>query len=423
MYLSLVASSAALACAPAGQADTPGPVETAPRPAQATAAVETAPRPAQATAPVDAGPGEPAVKRRHAQVARGKAVTLEQAPEATRAAFWTAVKAGRKQTAAKQFAAAITSFDAALQALPDHPRALSGRGYARLLAGDLAAAEADLRRALAAPGTRKLESAIAFNLGLVAEQRGDLTLARAQFSLANTLHPGKAAAAKLAGAVACPVVIEYGAPDSQLYATWIELWRHLDDDGVVDSETAPANEAAAQKIACTSEALRESETAAFDACSTAGGPWLVKHYTDFGGHALYVIEPADAGQLRMTDLGMAGGGRCGCLSDASITGSNPAIVTWQLQEFAPIDVMEDASGQIVECDGGDCFSACGEEIDGGFSAHVFSSRTADPTLLRGPLVDRDRGTHPAADIKVVNNEIVVTGGGCDLRTPLVDPRG
>jgi hypothetical protein len=220
------------------------------------------------------------------------------------------------------------------------------------------------------------------------------------------------------------VVIEYGAPESQLFSTWAELWRKLAADGVVDDAAVPANEAAAQQIACTSEALQESEVDRFDACARiAGGPWLVKHYTDFGGHALYVIEPADAGQLRMTELGMAGGGRCGCLSDATITGSDPAVVTWQLQEFAPIEVMEDADGQIVECDGTDCFSACGEEIDGRFSAHVFSSRTADPTSIRGPLVDRDGGTHPVADVKVENDQIVVVGGGCDLRAPLVDPRG
>lgn len=404
--------TAALACAPqapeAQKADAPRPADAAAPPAPA---------------PAEAKPAE--TKSRRKELARGKEAKLEKPPEAVRKAFWAAVQAGRAQTAKKDYAAAIASFDEALKQLPDHPRALSGRGYARLLAGELDAAEADLRRALAAPGTKKLESAIAFNLGLVAEKRGDQALARAQFSLANTLNPSKAAAAKLTEGPACPVELKYGDPESQLYSSWSELWRKLVDEGVVDGEKPPADEAAAKAIVCTSEALVESETATFDACArTPGGPWLVKHYFEWGGHALFVIEPADAGQLRMTNLGMAGGGRCGALSEASITGDNPAVVTWQVQEFVSIDVMENASGEIVPCEGdADCFSACGEEIDAHFGSFVFSSRTADPTAVRGPLVEgADFLSRPVSTVTVEGSEIVVSGGGCQLRAPLVAPR-
>lgn len=356
-------------------------------------------------------------KKRKGQVAKGKAVKLEKGPETVRKAFWAAIQAGRKRTVAKDYAGAIASFDAALVQIPDHPRALSGRGYAKLLADDLSGAEADLRKALAAPGTKKLESAVAFNLGLVAEKRGDAELARAQFSLANTLHASKAAQEKLAGGAACPATIEYDRPESQLYASWMEVWKYLAEGGLFDKAAAPADEAAAKRAVCTSEALDDRTADTFDACAVAGGPWLVKHYYEYGGHELHVIEPADADQIRMTDLGMAGGGRCGCDSAAKIEGG---LVTWELTEYAPIDVMEDAKGEIVDCEGdGDCFSVCGDEYDASYIAYAFTPITVSPTTIRGPLVD---GKHPF-EVKIEGSEAVLSGGGCDKRVPLKNPKG
>lgn len=371
--------------------------------------------PAAPDAPPEAkAGGDAAKKKRGPQLARGKEAKLDKAPEAARKAFWEAIQAGRKQTAAKEYDAAIASFDEALKQLPDHPRALSGRGYARLLAGKLDEAEADLRKALAAPGTKKLEGAIAFNLGLVAEKRGDAELAKAQFALSNTLNPSKAAQEKLAGAPACPVTISYKTPESNVYANWKEVWTALADEGLLDKEAAPADEAAAKKAVCTSESLKDGETGTFDACAKSKvGPWLIQHYYDFGGHNLIVIEEADAGQWRVSLLGMAGGGRCGCSTDASIDGD---LVTWKLIEYAPIDVME-KNGEIVDCEGdADCFTACGEEVDSWITTFVFHPTTASPTAVSTPdIADRPK-------ITVEGNDIVLTGGGCDRRVPVRDPK-
>lgn len=369
-------------------------------------------------------PAAPQAKRRgRVDGPVGKAVQLEKAPEAVRKAFWEAIQAGRKQTAKKDYTAAIASFDAALQQLPDHPRALSGRGYARLLAGQLDAAEADLRKALAAPGTKKLESAIAFNLGLVAEKRGDAELAKAQFSLANTLNPSKAAQDKLAGGSACPITVEYGKPEGVLHASWKDAWKALADQDLFDPNEPPADEAAAQKLLCTSEPLVDGQGPdTFDACAkNPGGPWLTRRFFGFGATALIVIEPADAGQLRVHDLGWAGGGRCGAETQASLVPGDVSLVLWRVNEYAPIDVMENDKGEIVDCEGdADCFTACGEEVDGYFSVHAFSPWTADPTHIHGPLTSDYK---PIAEVKADGRELVISGGGCDRRLPVVNPGG
>jgi hypothetical protein len=245
-----------------------------------------------------------------------------------------------------------------------------------------------------------------------------MTLARTQFSRANTLHPGKAAQDKLAGGTACPIEVRYASPESAVHLNWTEVWKKLADDGVLEENPKPADEAAAKRAVCKSEPLSEASAQQdmFDACATPGGPWLVKSWRSWGGHTLYVVEPADGSQVRLTELGIAGGGRCGATSDATIDGN---IVTWNITEYAPIEVMEGKDGEIVECEGDNvCFSACGEEVDATFSAYVFSPRTPDPTSLHGP--QGPQGQAPVK-VRVEGEQILVQGDGCDLRLPLIAP--
>ena len=151
-----------LACSPTSPAPTEAKPEVKPEAKPVTPAPEAA-SVTQAARPV-----------RPPALAKGERRKLaDQGDTTQRKAFWAAIQEGRKQTAGKDYAAAVAQFDAALAQLPDHPRALAGRGYARLLAGELDAAEADLRKALTHPGTAKVEAAIEFNLGLVAEKRGE----------------------------------------------------------------------------------------------------------------------------------------------------------------------------------------------------------------------------------------------------------
>lgn len=88
---------------------------------------------------------------------------------------------GRTQTRAGEHAKAIATFDAAIALDPGLARAWSERGYAKLLAGDLAGARADLEHALPLDDGAGYQASIHYNLGLVAERQHDAAAAKAAF--------------------------------------------------------------------------------------------------------------------------------------------------------------------------------------------------------------------------------------------------
>ena len=102
------------------------------------------------------------------------------------------IQEGRRLTRANDYAAAIAAFDAALAADPTLAAGHSGRGYARLLAGHLDEAKADLEAALVRDDAPKFQAAVYFNLGQVAERRGDLAAARAAYTRSQQLRPTQA---------------------------------------------------------------------------------------------------------------------------------------------------------------------------------------------------------------------------------------
>ena len=85
---------------------------------------------------------------------------------------WTrAMAKGRVATNAEDYPAAIAAFDAALAAEPHDPRALAERGYARLEANEINAADFNLCSARDRTTDPALLGAIQHNLALIAEQR------------------------------------------------------------------------------------------------------------------------------------------------------------------------------------------------------------------------------------------------------------
>jgi hypothetical protein len=104
---------------------------------------------------------------------------------------------GRKLTIAKDYAKAIAAFDAALKLDPNAASGFSGRGYARLLAGDLAKAKADLDAALTRDARPEFQAAVYFNLGLLAEKKGDAAAAKAAYERSNSLRATKQAKAAI----------------------------------------------------------------------------------------------------------------------------------------------------------------------------------------------------------------------------------
>ncbi|MDX2090519.1 MAG: tetratricopeptide repeat protein [Kofleriaceae bacterium] len=122
--------------------------------------------------------------------------------------YRAALNKGRKATDAKNYKDAIAAFDEALAIKKGDARAISERGYARLLSGDLDGASRDLDDSATRTKDRKLLSSIWYNRGLVDEKRGKQDGALVAFYMANALRPTDAAKKKIEGKTVCPVTIE-----------------------------------------------------------------------------------------------------------------------------------------------------------------------------------------------------------------------
>ncbi|HRG99796.1 MAG TPA: tetratricopeptide repeat protein, partial [Polyangiaceae bacterium] len=166
-------------------------------------------------------------------------------------AYADGLKKGRTETLAKRYDAAVAGFDAALVALPGDARAISERGYARLLAGKYDAARADLREAESRTKDPKLLAQIHFNHGLVAEKLNRADEAKASFARSNSLNPTKAAAAKLTGGAACEAVVALGTEGTFVANSWAAAYEALRTaDPQASADTKLGTEAAAKERLC-----------------------------------------------------------------------------------------------------------------------------------------------------------------------------
>jgi Tfp pilus assembly protein PilF len=216
---------------------------------------------------------------------------LPQPNEEAARRYVEAIRAGRERTQAQDYEEAVVAYTAALAAIPGDARALSGRGYARLLAGRFDEAEGDLRAALAAGPPSKLEAAIEFNFGMLEERRGNDPEAERHFTRSWQLRPTKAAREKLrtTDSAPCPgVELTHEAPIH--HAGWLSLWRSMNETlKVVAGDGAsevPADDAAAKNSLCED-----------DACS-GDPPWVVVLRPDastWEQHAVAVVKPASPG--------------------------------------------------------------------------------------------------------------------------------
>lgn len=102
------------------------------------------------------------------------------------------IERGRKLTAAKKYEEAVTAFDAAIRKDPEAARAWSGRGYARLMAGQLELAARDFDHALTLDASADYRAAVFYNLGQVAEKQGQLQQARRAYAKSLEERPSKA---------------------------------------------------------------------------------------------------------------------------------------------------------------------------------------------------------------------------------------
>ncbi len=122
------------------------------------------------------------------------ALTPEQ-----RRAYLAALDAGRKAHRAKDYAAAVAAFDAALALQPDDARPLAERGWARFQGGQLPEAEADARAALARTTDARLLGGTWYNLGRVLEAQAKPEDAASAYRTSLGFRPNDTVAKRLAG--------------------------------------------------------------------------------------------------------------------------------------------------------------------------------------------------------------------------------
>lgn len=322
-----------------------------------------------------------------------KAAPADAAPvedPAVRAAYRAGMRTGRKATDAKNYAAAIGGFDAALAAKPNDARALGERGYARLLQGtDLDAASRDLDAAASGTKDQKLLSTIWFNRGLLHEKRGDATNATASFAIANLMRPTKAAASRLAGKQACPLEVlrtfsvdEYPPLKAADWGAVHELLPHDDDDKRSDLEpTLPA-----VVTAWTNEEV-----------------------------IAYAVWAADD-QVFATTVGMHWGGRC----PGSINFEIAAVTATHLHVTGSEEAMgghtfmcEGKGDELEECTGADNEVSAGTACLGGgvIRRDVVIERATGKVVV---AVEQPATGSAPPTISLAPKALTIRGQGCDL---------
>lgn len=320
----------------------------------------------------------------------GSAGSAAQPPEdpAVRAAYRAGMRTGRKATDAKNYAEAITGFDAALVAKPNDARALGERGYARLLQGtDLDAAVRDLDAAASGTKDQKLLSTIWFNRGLLHEKRGDATNATASFAIANLMRPTKAAAAKLAGKDPCPIEVlrtfaveEYQTLQAADWAALTKVLPHEDHDEPEAEPTFP-----------TVVTARSSDQL------VAYAVWRT------------------SGKLLATPVGMSWYGRCPGSLDLDVEKATAKYLHIKGDEEAMgghTYMCEGKGDELIECTGADNEVSAGTACLGGM--HVKRDVVIDVTTGKVLIAveSLDTGTPPPT-ITLAAKVLTIRGQGCD----------
>jgi len=357
------------------------------------------PAPVESTpAPSAAPSAEPKAKKK--PEAPGKEPP-KKAEHETLATYWKAMNDGRAATRAKKWEDAYAAFDRALKAMPDDARAISERGYAKLLAKDYVGAIADLDRAVARTKDRKLLGQIYFNNGLAAEAKGDAAAARAAFARSNEYNPTPAAKKKLEGQTTCTAVITAEPPSSppKTYATW----RSAYDDARKEFEDLEewSSEGATLGKFCSN---KWSSGAACVATLGIG---------NFEGR-LYV--PTKAGKIAMFELALVGG-RCGGSIEPKVVSDEGDVthVSWKTSQGISV-LLTEKNGEMVDCGEKDldCTSACGDdEIT--YNDLFVAKDSGESMLFVGREADKDKDP---LTLSVEMPVVKIKGKGCDTERPL-----
>jgi len=402
-----------LACSrgEAPQADPAGPMVPPDPAAPAVAAPVAAAEPTTTAEP----PAAPMRRVAAPRPASGKPAGQPTPAESKQ--FWAAIAAGRAATARKDHAAALASFDAALAVIPEHPRALSGRGYAALLAGDLIAARRDLERAIEVGPPTNIRGAIHFNLGLVAEKSGDAVAAQRHFAESNRIRPSKAAAAKLAAATpVCRAAIDRQDTHApRRVASWQALATELLGEGA-------RAESAARAALCT-----DPDDPDGDRCA-GKPPW---HLTvqDTDDNTLEALVTRDDAGLIFREVDTWNfASRCGTAMDVQLRAGDPLLVHTFTAINMPVDIKVGEDGELGDCEEDEaCDQACTDSVEV-YEAYLALDRAT--LQLRVSVAIRGEATQaadgalidgPALTVRREASGLRVKGEGCDELTTFVAP--
>jgi Flp pilus assembly protein TadD len=202
-----------------------------------------------AAAPRSSGPSvvKPAQDLRGTTTS-GDAGTRSREEQERAKAYEVALGRGRRATAARKWSEATEAFSEALAIEPRDGRAISERGYAHLLAGDLEAARKDLERARRWPTDSDVLASTLHNLGMLEERSGNP--AEAEELKAQAKRIRKNAQLAKTGAMRCPIE-EAEVPTPELFDSFKDVaaalenkyGRPLDEENIQDVNE---DEAAAQ---------------------------------------------------------------------------------------------------------------------------------------------------------------------------------
>jgi hypothetical protein len=365
---------------------------------------------ASAVAPTNASGSAAALTSSAKPLASGKAAPsrerkpLTEEEKTKRKSYHAGLAAGRKATIDKDYPAAIKGFDEALAAKPDDPRALSERGYAKLLARDFKSARADLDKSARGTTDKKLLASIWFNQGLISESLGENASAQMYFARSNALNPTKAAQAKLEGKSKCPATLAKDEVKGSFVASWRDAWtamgvayaKEFSPDAV---EEKPKSDDEVKKLVCDGGDCK------------GAGPWVVSYGGPLSG-VRFLAAPAGGGKLAIVPLGtymypMCGGDYVSELSSGALTHLK-SVETVHIRGW-----LKEVKGELVPCDENDppesCVSACAAAET--TETHAFFD-LAKPAVVLSVSTDQDAAHAPLVTVKESNGTVTVNGAGC-----------
>ncbi len=158
-----------------------------------------------------------------------------------RAAVLHDLKEGRKLARAKDWPGAVKQFEHALTIAPDDVHVLADLGWAAFQANDLARAESANKRALANAKDPKVRAPILYNIGRVAEERGDKAAAAKAYAESLALRDNAEVKKRLASVGGAADAAMASLPCPQGFASVTELCaclaKHKDDLFTLDRDT------------------------------------------------------------------------------------------------------------------------------------------------------------------------------------------